>query len=117
MKQKKSSGSLLGEKHGCIICSVIVKIGVFLVNEHGAFRFLSFMVKIRHPLLRKKRSHMYQNYSWNTAQIFGSNVKQKNYYQKGLLPNIARTGSLQKKRILWTFGLTRDLRMKRYSRV
>src|SRR5690625_3489598 len=114
MKFVRLSGIHIGEKHAFTIWYVTEKIGVFPVNVHGGYRSQCFMVKMVHRLSQTKRLNMSRTYSVNMAQISGLNGMQKIYYLKDLRLHIVRMESLQKKRILWTFGLTLVLPTKQY---
>src|SRR5699024_10599426 len=98
----------------CTIWFVTAVSGVFLVNVFGVFQSQSFTLKTVNQLLPMKRLRMLQIFSVNMVPMFGSKEKQKTDYQKDLRMKVARMVSSQKKRILWTFGLTQDHLTKVY---
>ena len=97
---------LHGEKPACITWFVIAGIGVFLASVFGEFRFLYFMRKMEKQLLLMKQLTMFLTYSVNMVQMYGLNGKLRTYYRKALPILEVRMAYLQKKQILWTYGLT-----------
>ena len=89
--------------------------GAFHGNGFGVFLFLFFIVKIAaHPSLMMILSLIYKAFLQKKALMRGGLTVKRNYCRMGLFALLAAASTLEKKAILWMFGLIVVVRIKAY---